>query len=302
MQKKFSELASEFLSWARKCLRPSTVNVYRHYFQKWMELHGDQPANEIHPAHLQEFAKTWHSCQSIKRLFGWAVNEAGLLESHRLGRVRSPRKGHRRRIFLPREAAKFLRACRPDLRLLLLAYRETYARPQELRLAAWEDIHAETPTQTQREALEAGSASIVLYEFKDGARRQDTERPRVILLSPRACRLVLRLFDRRASKRGPIFLTDRGAPWTANALRCRFRRMRAKLGMKRDKRGENIVPYTWRHTGATLAASVGVRDRLLADVLGHVETKTTARYCHLQVRHLRDALRGVWRKGDRGIV
>jgi integrase len=185
------------------------------------------------------------------------------------------------------------------LRTLLLAYRETYARPQELRLATWEDVHAEDPKLTTREALHLGEASIILYEFKDGQRRQDTERPRVILLSPRACRLLLRLLERRTSKRGPIFLTARGAGWTANALRCRFRRLRVRLGMPRDKRGENIVPYTWRHTGATMAAAGGVRDRLLADVLGHVETKTTARYCHLQVRHLRDALGRVWRVDKR---
>lgn len=291
----FSQLAAAFLGWANQALRPSTVNVYRHYFKRWQDAHGDQLIRDIQPAHLTAWAKTWHECQAVKRLFGWAVNEAGLLASHAVLKVRPPRKGYRRRILAPREAARILRASSRDLRMLMIAYRETYARPQELRLATWEDIHAENPKLTTREALETCEASIVLYEFKDATRRIDTERPRVILLSPRACRLLLRLWLRRPHKRGRIFLTARGMPWTANALRCRFRRLRAKLGMGRDTRGENIVPYTWRHTGATMAAAVGVRDRLLADVLGHVETKTTARYCHLQVRHLRDALGRVWR-------
>lgn len=295
----FGDLATAFLSWARKCLQPSTVYGYQLFFQKWIEHHGDKRLEDIHAADLQEFAKTWHHCQAIKRLFSWGVHEAGLLSSHPFARVRSPRKGHRRRILAPAESVRFLRASGRDLRALLIAYRETFARPQELRLATWEDVQPENPAMPLREALAIGKASIVLYEFKDAGRRQDTEKPRVILLSPRACRLLLRLHRRRPTRHGGrVFLTGRGRPWTGNALRCRFRRLRVRLGIKRDKRGETIVPYTWRHTGATLAAAQGVRDRLLADVLGHVETKTTARYCHLQLGHLRDAMGRVWKRAS----
>lgn len=293
--KRFTELSSDFLTWAAKVLRPSTVNVYRHYFRRFVDQHGDLPLNEIHPRHLTEFAKTWHSCQAIKRLFNWAANEAGIIEANQLARVKGPRKGYRRRILAPNEAAKILRATTPDLRRLLLAYRETYARPQELRLATWEDIQGDDPTKTVRQALEECRAAIVLYEFKDGAKRIDQERPRVILLSPRVCRLLVRLYDRAVNRSGPIFRTARGRAWTSNALRCRFRRLRSRLSLRRDKRGEQIVPYTFRHSGATNAAAKGVRDRLLADVLGHIETKTTARYCHLQLEHLRAAMRNVWR-------
>lgn len=78
-----------------------------------------------------------------------------------------------------------------------------------------------------------------------------------------------------------------------HALRCRFRVLRRRLGIERDRRGETIVPYSFRHTGATIAAASGVRDRILADVLGHIETKTIARYQHLQRGHLVDAMRKV---------
>lgn len=295
MVKRFSDLATEFLEWANKALKPSTVKVYAHYFRRWVSDNGDHPIDEIHQAHLTAWAKTWHECQAVKRLFGWAVNEAGLLASHPVLKVRPPRKGCRRRIMAPREAARILRAASRDLRSLLIAYRETYARPQELRLATWDDVQAENPKLTTREALEMGEASIVLYDFKDAARRDDSERPRVILLSPRACRLILRLWHRSRHRRGRVFVTGRGMPWTGNALRCRFRRLRKRLGIEKDKRGETIVPYTFRHTGATVAAAAGVRDRLLADVLGHIETKTTARYCHLQQRHLREAMGKVWK-------
>lgn len=258
-------------------------------------MHGDLPIDETYPRHLAEFSRTWHHCQAIKRLFGWAVNEAGLLASHPLGRVKGPRKGRRRRIFTRHEAAHFLRACPPDLRALLLGYRETFARPQELRLACWDDLYSDNPNLTIDEALAEKRVAIVLFDFKDGQKREDDERPRVILLSPRACRLLQRLRRSRPTATGPIFVTRRRRSWTANALRCRFRRLRELLGVTRDKRGETLVPYTFRHTGATQAAALGVRDRLLADVLGHIETKTTARYCHLQLEHLRAAMGKVWR-------
>src|SRR6185295_4351794 len=58
-------------------------------------------------------------------------------------------------------------------------------------------------------------------------------------------------------------------------------------GVGRDRHGETIVPYTFRHTAATLASAAGVRDRLLADALGHTETSTTARYQHLATEHIR---------------
>lgn len=78
-----------------------------------------------------------------------------------------------------------------------------------------------------------------------------------------------------------------------------MRRIRLALAMQRDARGENFVPYTLRHTFATLATAAGIRDRLLADALGHTETATTARYQHLSVEHVRAALRPFWRKRDR---
>lgn len=292
----FSQLAAKFLAWAARCRRPSTVNVYRLFLRKFVEHFGDLVVADVRPCHLMEFGKTWHACQAVKRLFFWGHIEAGILASNPLARVKHPRKGYRRRVLTRAELVNLLRGCKRDLRNLLIGYRETYARPQELRLATWENLQGDNPDVGTREALLLGRAAIVLYDFKDAQRRQDGERPRVIVLSPRACRLLLRLFDRTNESTGPIFTTCAGRGWTANALRCRFRRLRKKLVIKRDSRGETIVPYTFRHTGATAAAAAGVRDRLLADVLGHVETKTTSRYCHLALADLRHAMGAVWHR------
>ena len=69
--------------------------------------------------------------------------------------------------------------------------------------------------------------------------------------------------------------------------------LREKLGLGPDENGENIVAYTMRHTSATRATACGVRDKLLAELMGQTNTATTQRYQHLQAEHLADAIRRV---------
>jgi len=134
----------------------------------------------------------------------------------------------------------------------------------------------------------------VLREYKNRKRRRLPNEPRVILLSPQVGRLIAQLMPRDIDETAKIFLTAQGRAWSANALRCRMRRLRHALKLKPDARGENVVPYTFRHTGAMNAAAAGIRDRVLADILGHTETSTTQRYIHLQTEHLRAALEKFW--------
>lgn len=296
MRRKFSFLSSRFLTWAAKCLSPITVDVYRHYFRKFVEDVGDLAVNRIKPSTITAWAKTWHASQAIVRLFRWACADAMLIKSNPLNRVKHPPKGQRRRVATSAEQSRMMRAAAADLRALLIAYRETMARPGELRAATWADVHPKTTRAKLREALAAGRASIVLHEYKNRKRRRLPNGPRVILLSPRVGRLICRLMRGELDAAAAVFQTTRGKPWTANAVRCRLRRMRGELGLTRDVRGENIVPYTFRHTGATLACAAGVRDRILADALGHVETSTTSRYQHLDVEHVRAALAKFWKR------
>lgn len=292
---KFSQLVARFVAWASKCKKPSTVAVYRHYLLRFCEATNDPDVTAVTPADLTAWAKTWHDVQAVKRLYRWAVNEAKILSDNPVIGVPHPPKGQRRRIITQAEWQAFLRASSPDLRRLLVAYRETMARPGELRHATWADVLGDDPNATTRERLSSQRACIVLDEFKDRCRRSDSEAPRIIILSPVACRLLLWLLPAECDTAARIFVTRRGQAWTPNALRCRFRALRKKLSISPDKRGETIVPYTLRHTSATEAAAAGVRDRILADVLGHVETKTTARYLHLQLDHLREALKKHWK-------
>jgi integrase len=134
---------------------------------------------------------------------------------------------------------------------------------------------------------------FVLKDFKARMRRKDKKTAvRALPLDNR----MLRLLSRLARKRKPapdefVFVNRFGLPWTSNAVRLRMARLREKLNLGPDENGEDIVAYSLRHTSATRASARGVRDRVLAELMGHSSTATTQRYQHLQADHLADAIR-----------
>jgi integrase len=302
MSLRFSTVAKRFLKWAEKCRHPVTVDVYRHYFRRFLEESGDCNFATLKPCKVTAWAKTWHQSQAIVRLYRWALEEAGLIDHNPLAYVKHPPKGQRVRLITEKEEKLLFDAAQPDLRDLMNGYKETMARPGELRRAKWGDVFPQTTRAKLRKALVAGRALIVLRDYKNRKERRMPNEPRVILLSPTVGRLLCKLMRKGQTADSHIFLTSRGKPWTPNALRCRMRAIRKKLKWKVDLRGENIVPYTFRHTGATRFTSKGIRDRLLADILGHTETSTTARYQHLCVEDLRAACRKMWRSATKRLI
>lgn len=284
-------LTSQFLKWSTVTLKPGTVRSYQHHLRRFLWTTKNKQVRNLRPMHLTTAMRSWHDWQAVQRMFHWAVDEAGLLKRNPFAKVRAPGRNQRKRILTPQEVQRFIRRCRPRPRAFLLALRETFARPQEVRALRWDDLQAEQPATPVNQALATGRAVFVLHDFKDRAKRTNPDLPRVLLVTRRLGRLLLRLRGQDATPEGAVFKNSRGLPWTKNAVRCLMRRLRKRLGFERDKRGEHVVAYTFRHSGATLAASKGIVDRVLADLLGHVETRTTSRYLHLNVGHIREALK-----------
>jgi len=77
-------------------------------------------------------------------------------------------------------------------------------------------------------------------------------------------RLLLRLAIAGKEPGATIFVNRLGRPWTWNAVRCRFRRLRVRAGVAVDVNGENAVAYSVRHTSATDAVGAGVKGLVLA--------------------------------------
>lgn len=290
MRLNLRQLIDKFLDWATEALAAGTVAAYSHQLEKFVKDVGNKRVSVLKPCHLTAWAKSWHEFQAVVRMCNWAVREAKLMKANPFAGLKAPGREERQRIMSPADMTKVLRSSSRPGRDFLLALRETYARPQEIRAVCWDDLQSEDVLTPIDQALREGRALIVLREYKDRARRKESTKPRILLVSKRLGRLLLRLKTRDKLGTKHIFLNTLEKAWTNNAVRCLMRRLRSRLGITDDKHGETIVAYTFRHSMATLASSKGIKDRTLADLLGHVETRTTARYQHLDVEHLREAL------------
>lgn len=291
-----SELSKLFLSWAEKTLAPRTVDFYRLYLDRFAAAMGNILVDDLRAFHLLTFTSSWHPMQAVQRCFSWAADEAELIGRNPFSKLKRPPLGQRARILSPVQAAQVLRRSSPVFRAFVLAMRETIARPQEIRELTWEQIRVHPAGQLLQLALRAGQAAFYLHDFKGRKRRKDKTGVRIIPITPRLGRCLARIAQARPVMTGTIFLNARGVPWTRNALRLRMGKLRDVLGLGPDARGERIVCYTLRHTSATEACALGVRDRILADLMGHSNPRMTARYQHLQPEHLMNAMNDLAKK------
>lgn len=289
-----AEAVARFLSWAEVNLAARTVAVYRLYLRRFAAWAGNVPVADISPAMLRTWSTKFHPLQAVQRLAGWMHREERTLAVNPLAGMRKIPTGQRRRVLTPVESMQLLRSTDAVFRRFLLAMRESYARPQEIRDVTPADIRQAGGLPAAAAELLAGRAFFELERGKGFERRADQARVRIIPISPRLGRLLARLCRFMPAVDAPIFRDSRGRPWTANAVRCRMRRLRLVAGLGVDRRGERVVAYTMRHTGATAAAAAGLRDWTLAEVLGHASTRTTSRYVHLQASDVLAAMKGIW--------
>ena len=258
-----------------------TYDYYHGELQKFLDYVGvDRAAAGVLPHQLEMYKTNWHSVQAVQRLYNWGV-KMGLLRENQLRGVTKPDAGVRQRVLTLDEQKKLIDAADKHFQPFLVAMLHTIARPQEVRALQWKHLTLEP------------AAMFVLTEFKAKKRRKDRATAvRRILLDD----AMVELLEEMAAARKPkpedyVFLDRRRRPWTANAVRCRMKRLREKLGMEKDENGENIVAYSLRHTSATKACASGVPDRVLAELMGHSSTTTTQRYQHPQLDHLVAAIR-----------
>lgn len=295
MSAKFLSNAIErFLVWANRNRKPATVAVYERYLRLFLADKGDMDVTKITPALLENWSNRFHRVQAVQRLTAWLTYCERSLKRNPLAGMRKIPTGKRRRVLTRRESALMLRATDRAFRDFLLALRETIARPQEVRAFQWDDIRATGSDQADDADLAGGRAFFDLIAGKGFDWRTDDSRQRVIPIPPRLGRLLLRLVSSSADKTGPIFRNAKGRPWTKEAVRCRMRRLRERLNLGADRRGERVVAYSLRHTGATAAARAGVREWALAHLLGHAHVKTSARYVHFDAADAIDAAKRVW--------
>jgi integrase len=255
---------------------------YRSYLQSFCDTYGHLQALKVKPIHVSRWLdanpgwKTSRRCAivALKRAYNWADDE-GLIDENPLKRVKRPPNKRRERIPTLEERQQILAAIKDEpFREFVFAMQETGARPGEVRKVTAAHFSEEHGTW-------------VLPEHKT---KKKTGKPRVIYLTPAMIDLTRKLSKQWPE--GPIFRGPKRKgckPYSRNAIRCRFRRLRAKLPQLKG-----IVSYSYRHGFITDALERGVPVATVAELAGHTDLKMIQEhYGHLSERrkHLQDAVR-----------
>ena len=251
-----AEVLDEFLTWlkAQPHKAERTVDWYGDYLQSFLDSLPDQSvaAGKLTPRHVQRWLDAhpgWATGRrgaivAVQRAFNWSAKEGLLraagLPSPLIG-MEKPPQGKREQVISEEEFAAILANVRPDFRDLLVTAWETGARPQELFTV--EAGHFE----------EASSRWVFPVRLSKGRKSR-----RVVYLSEKALAVTRRLCGERKS--GPLFLNSDGSPWCQSSVKCRFQRLRGRMGEARAKALGLLPPKIKRLTDAEKAVPGKVED------------------------------------------
>jgi integrase len=270
------EVCEQFLEWVEHHRSERTFSDYHDWLSRWVKLHGKKTARDIRPLDLEKWKADLvksglkpctvnHAVIAVQTCWNWSVKNE-ILQGNPLAKVEKLFTEGRQRVLTPEEFRGLLRNSDALFRQVLLVFRLTGVRPGEFCKLTWEQVNWDHHCWVIR---------------KHKARRTAKERkPRIVPMPP-VVESLLRWRLRKYGQTQRVFLNSDSLPWTINALRCRMRRLREKVGIVPDENGETVVMYTTRHSYATAAIASGVSDRRLSELLGHTDSKTTQRYIHL---------------------
>ena len=261
------------------------VNLKR-YLNSFCAEVGRMSWRELKPHHVNGWLrkrKSWGPSSErlaiacVKRALNWAVAE-GYIDRNPLASVTRPTAVSRDVEISDRDHALLMEsgdngresnaraAC---FRPVLIALKHTGQRPGSICRVDVGDV------------LDDGSAWVI-GEHKT---RKKTGRPLVVHLSP--CMQTLTKILKADREDGPLFRNSLGQRWKSNAIGCRFKRLRKKLGLP-----ESAIAYAYRHSFATNALVNGVDVATVAELLGHGDIQMIQKvYGHLarKSEHLKAA-------------
>ena len=268
-------LIDVFLDWCQKNRSQGTYDIYRHHLESFARHVGpDLLVHELKPRQVTAWldAAKWSdstkagAVQTVRTAFRWLLRE-GYIPTNPVAAAKGPAKRGREVILTPAQYQAVLDNSRPDFRLLVTFLRRTGSRPQEA-------------VKVEARHVDLSQQRIVFPPSESKGKRH----PRAIYLDAEALEIVVELVAKHPL--GPIFRTSRGRPWDRNNVRCRFRRLKDKVGFQ-------FCAYHLRHTFATSALQ-SVDPITLASLMGHADASTIAKnYQHVALvpAHMQQAAR-----------
>ncbi len=256
-----------YWDWAKDHLAPSTCDRRKPLLETFSEaVPAKLKGEELKPLHVQRWLDANKRIKSpttegnriglIKGVFNWA-KRMGYIERNPI--VDMPRPAARvRQDFVPVDAWPKLLALATDQEFVdfMAVMLSTGCRVTEI---------------TRFEALHFDGSRFVLPILESKGRK----RSRVVYLPPDALAIVRRLVEQNPE--GKLFLNSRGEPWTKNAVKCRFKRLKRELKMP------TLCATTLRHSYAHWRLTQGQDSLTVAKLLGHVDTRmVSTRYGHLE--------------------
>ncbi len=219
------------------------------------------------------------AASAVRRVYRWAVGNRKLSwNPFMLTRV--PQTESRVVIVSQGEHARLVLAARkhnPPFAMYLIASR-CGARPKQIRTVTADHIHYD-------------SQGRMFWVFDDHKTAEKTRKPLVVYCYPCLATITKILLS---DTRKLLFVNIEGNQWSKDTVGRAMRRVRA-----RAKVNEKITVYAYRHSFATDALLDGVSLAVVAELLGHVDTRMVGRvYGHLDQHkgHLLDAAERVFKK------
>lgn len=269
-------IVDEFLDHCQ-ALAPRSYQWYRQFLQSFAKHIGPSlDGSELTVPHVNQWikARNWPSSstrncavRAVRRCFRWAVEE-GHLAVFPLHGLKAPPKTVRERVISSQEFEAILKHSDNRFSELMRFLWQTGARPQEAY--AVEARH-----------VELALARIIFPISESKGKR----RPRVIYLNEEALQIVARLVKKHP--KGKLFRNARFRPWTSDAVVCRFRKLKDKLGTR-------YCAYHLRHSWCHHALARGLDVHTVAVLMGHSSTQMVESvYGHLAQApvFLRDAVK-----------
>ncbi len=274
-----TDILRAFLKYSAEHNDARTFEWYKAFLVNFDDLYGSLKPHQVTPEIVDAWLnsnKGWKGCRrgaviALKRAFNWACDNNKLAKNPLKGYKKPPAR--RRDRYLTAEERQQIFDNYPAgdcFRDFLFALEQTGCRPGEVSKVTAADVELRTG----------------VWKLDEHKTEEKTGEARVIILTPEMLELTQRLMKEHPE--GPLFLNEDGREWNRNAIRCRFRRVRKKLGL-----GGDLVAYLYRHATATDLLESGAGVAQTAELLGHKDVKMLVKhYNHIKDRrdHLREQL------------